>query len=44
MNYANIGNLELNKGYIKFEIDGATDIKMKIPKLGNSDISAGSPV
>ena len=44
MSYANLGNLGLNKGYIKFEIDGATDIKVKIPKLGNSDISAGSAV
>lgn len=44
MSYVNLGSLGLLPGYIKFEINGTTDISIRIPRLSSSDITIGASV
>lgn len=44
MSYVNHGDLALFRGYIKVEIDRASDIKLRVPYISSSDISVGSTI
>jgi hypothetical protein len=44
MSYVNLGDLALFRGYIKVEIDRASDIKLRVPYISSSDITVGSTI